>query len=647
MKETTFIKQNKKKWARFEKLSGRTESDPDEVARLFTEITEDLSYARTFYPRRSVRVYLNQLAQGVFTSLYKHERKPLGSFVKFWTVSLPLELYRARVNILVAFLFFLLCAVIGAVSQQYDDTFAELVLGPYYIEYTEELIKDGNPMGIYGDSSQGTMFLQITMNNIRVAFLAFVAGTFLSIGTFFLLLQNGIMLGSFQWWFKMKGLFLVSFLAIWIHGAFEISAIVIAGGAGLTLGNSILFPRSFSRVQSMIFGAKRGLRIMLSLIPIFIMAGFLESFVTRHYAVMPSWSKWAIILVSFTLIILYYVVYPFIVARRYPERIEVKEVPRFIPERKIVWSKIRKVGEIFTDTFYVFVKNFYAISKGLTVSMLPILALLMAAIFTFDFYSFNFNMGMGHLWEILFGFNDYFDWYKYIGWSIVIGVLVTNIFYFAKGDKDEWSIDLKYWKYMLSKGVWMAMFGGVFMALICFVFWYYDWLTSDLAFYESSGMYLIFCFLIFYFGLVLMAPIPTLIAEEKKNFFAALAGCFDSGQKFYSSAFGSVAVFILLSFIFLGIINNPLGMGFDLSYLTKEIVEIFTIPVTEYYSVITNLLMSLLYLFYIFTMLIILAISWRFIFYTAKETKSATGLYERLEKFGKRNKTFETKEDYE
>jgi uncharacterized membrane protein SpoIIM required for sporulation len=647
MKETTFIKQNKKKWARFEKLSGRTESDPDEVARLFTEITEDLSYARTFYPRRSVRVYLNQLAQGVFTSLYKHERKPLGSFVKFWTVSLPLELYRARVNLLVAFLFFMLAAVVGAVSQHYDSSFAEMVLGPYYIEHTEELIRDGNPMGIYGESSQTSMFLQITVNNIRVAFLAFVAGTFLSIGTFLLLLQNGVMLGSFQWWFKMKGLLLTSFLAIWIHGAFEISAIIIAGGAGLTLGNSILFPGSFSRVQSMIFGAKRGLRIMMSLIPIFIMAGFLESYVTRHYNVMPSWTKWTIILVSFALIIGYYVIYPFIVARRYPERIEVKEVPRFIPDRKIIWSKIRKVGEVFTDTFYVIVKNFFAISKGLSVSVLPILIVLIAMIFTFDFYSFNSNLGMGSLWERSLGMVEYFDWYKFIGWSIIVGLLFTNVFYYSSNDKDETPIDLDYWKYVLSRGVWMSMFGVLFMALVNFVFWYYNYLVSDLHFYEAGGIQFIFCFLIFYAGVVIISPIPTLIAIEKKNFFAAMAGVFDIGQKFFSAAFGSVAVFILLSLIFLGIINSPLDAGFDLASLAKQIVELFTTTVTPYYLVITNILLVLLYLLYFFTMLIILAVSWRFIYYSSNETKSAAGLYERLERFGKRNKTFETKEDYE
>ena len=174
MKETAFIQQNKKKWARFEKLSGSNSNDPDEVAELFTEITEDLSYAKTFYPRRSVRVYLNQLAQGVFTSLYKQRRQPLGSFTKFWTETVPLEMYRARYNLLTAFLFFLLAALIGAVSQEYDHGFLRVIVGDGYVETTLDNIANGNPMGVYGDSPSGGMFWQITINNIRVAFITFV-----------------------------------------------------------------------------------------------------------------------------------------------------------------------------------------------------------------------------------------------------------------------------------------------------------------------------------------------------------------------------------------------------------------------------------------------------------------------------------------
>ena len=66
MKETTFIENNKEKWVEFERLSEKNSTDPDKLSDLFIELTEDLSYAKTFYPKRSVRVYLNYLAQKVF-----------------------------------------------------------------------------------------------------------------------------------------------------------------------------------------------------------------------------------------------------------------------------------------------------------------------------------------------------------------------------------------------------------------------------------------------------------------------------------------------------------------------------------------------------------------------------------------------------
>ena len=74
MKETAFINQNKKKWAKFERMSKQNQSDPDELSDLFIEITDDLAYARTHYSKRSVKVYLNSLAQKSFQGIYK--KKP-------------------------------------------------------------------------------------------------------------------------------------------------------------------------------------------------------------------------------------------------------------------------------------------------------------------------------------------------------------------------------------------------------------------------------------------------------------------------------------------------------------------------------------------------------------------------------------------
>ena len=629
MKETTFIKQNKKKWARFEKLSGRKNNDPDEVAQLFTEITEDLSYARTFYPRRSVRVYLNQLAQGVFTSLYKQRKQPLGSFVKFWKITLPLELYRARVNLLMSFIFFGLAVLVGAVSQHYDHNFVDLILGEGYVSATEARIEAGDPMGVYGESPQGSMFFQITMNNIRVAFITFALGIFATVGSYILLLGNGIMLGSFQWWFYGKGLLLTSFLAVWIHGAFEISAIVIAGGAGITVGNGILFPRSYSRQQSLIFSAKRGLMIMLSLVPFFIVAGFLESYVTRYYNVMPAWSKWAIILASFAIIIGYYVVYPFIVARKYPEQIKVKEVPRFVPNRKIEWNKIRKVGEVFTDTFYLFMKNFSNISRLFFNCIFPLCLALLGVIFTFDFVDLNYRLDMLDLWGTVFGAGMYFALYKFLGWSLILAMLFCAVFYSIQKEEEE-PLFSGYFKFLISRLVWMYCFS-------CAIFGLLIWAPGALLFLTL-------------FIAPFVGMIPSLIVFEKKNFFSAFGNSFSLGKGAYGDSLGSFAIFVLISLIFLMALNNPLDglfSEFDIVSMLQNITEYLTITVFDSYAAIISYVTAVVYLLFMFFMISIYALSFSFSYYSSNEMKSAKGLYKRLDSFGKRNKTFETEEDFD
>lgn len=153
------------------------------------------------------------------------------------------------------------------------------------------------------------MFLGITVNNIKVALYAFVFGIFLGIGTLFMLMKNAVMLGSFQYFFYDHGLLWESARTIWIHGTIEISVIIVAGCAGLVLGNSILFPKTYTRLQSFVRGVKSGLKIVVSTIPFFIIAGFLEGFVTRKTQ-MPDWLAILIIATSLSLILFYYIIYP-------------------------------------------------------------------------------------------------------------------------------------------------------------------------------------------------------------------------------------------------------------------------------------------------------------------------------------------------
>jgi len=117
------------------------------------------------------------------------------------------------------------------------------------------------------------------------------------------------MLGSFQYFFYDKGLLWESVRTIWIHGTIEISVIIVAGCAGLVVGKGLLFPRTYTRLQSFINGVKEGLKIVISTVPFFIVAGFLEGFVTRQTQ-MPDWLAISIILISLALIVYYYIIYP-------------------------------------------------------------------------------------------------------------------------------------------------------------------------------------------------------------------------------------------------------------------------------------------------------------------------------------------------
>ena len=282
MRETSFIQQNEKKWKEFEQILAGERNAPEKLNDLFIQVTDDLSYARTFYPNRSVRVYLNGLAQRIFFKIYKGKTSKRSRIVAFWLDELPLLLYQARFDLLYTFLFFVLAMAIGMLSCAAEPEFLRTILGDSYVEMTNENIASGDPMAVYKERGEFNMFLGITLNNLLVALITFLFGVFYGIGTIGSLLFNGIMLGSFQYFFIDKGLFQESFLAVWMHGAFEISSIVIAGAAGITMGKGLVFPGTLSRMRSFQLSAHRGMSIMIGTVPLFILAGFIESFMTRY-----------------------------------------------------------------------------------------------------------------------------------------------------------------------------------------------------------------------------------------------------------------------------------------------------------------------------------------------------------------------------
>ena len=306
MREGLFIKKNIDKWKDYQYDPA---TDPDEMAGQFTELVNDLGYARTFYPHSKVTPYLNGLASKIYLGIYRNKKERVSRIVRFWKIELPMVVRQYRREMLYSFFVFTFFAVLAAFSAAHDETFVRGVLGNDYMNMTEANIAKGDPFGVYKDAHPLNMFIKIAFNNIKVSFFVFVSGFILSIGTVWQLFINGVMLGAFQYYFFSKGLGWASVLVVWIHGTLEISSIIIAGAAGFILGNSILFPGTYKRLHSLKRGAKDGVKLMIGLVPIFFVAAFLEGFVTR-YSSMPIWLSVMILAGSLTFIIWYFIIYP-------------------------------------------------------------------------------------------------------------------------------------------------------------------------------------------------------------------------------------------------------------------------------------------------------------------------------------------------
>jgi len=352
MRETEFIRNNHEKWQRYEAALERGEQDPELLKQLYIHTTDDLSYSRTFYPNRSVRVYLNGLAQRTFLQLYKGRKGEAGRFFSFWSDELPRVVYARRRPLLISLVTFVLAMLIGIVSYRIDPAFAETIMGEAYMNMTRTNIEGGDPMAVYKQTSPFAMSLRITLNNIFVALLTFVSGAFFAVGSIVQLIRNGVMVGVFQYFFYDQGIFQESFLTIWIHGALEISSIVIAGGAGLAAGSGLLFPGTLSRFEAFKDSARDGLKIILGHVPLFIIAGFLEGYLTRHTEV-PDAIRGAFILLCFAFIIWYYVLYPREVNARPPLEGEDYGTPASPTTTAIVAGRIRGAGEILSETFTI------------------------------------------------------------------------------------------------------------------------------------------------------------------------------------------------------------------------------------------------------------------------------------------------------
>ena len=289
--------------------------DADEMAKDFTQLVDDLAYAKTFYPSGKVTKYINSEASKIYLSIYKNRKEESNRLIDFWKYDLPLTIRKHHKVLLFVFILFLIFFGIGFFVSKQDEGVARDFFGNDYVEQTLENIEKGNPFGIYESGNPILSWLHLMIHNIRVSLLMFASGIFAGIPSLYLLSQNAAMVGIFDQFFAAKGLGIQFFLVVFVHGTLELTAIIISGAAGLILGKSFLFPGTIKRIDALKGGAKDGVKIMIGLMPVFALAAFFEGVITRLYNDISVLTT-IVTSLSVVFVIWYFVIYPVRLGRK-------------------------------------------------------------------------------------------------------------------------------------------------------------------------------------------------------------------------------------------------------------------------------------------------------------------------------------------
>jgi uncharacterized membrane protein SpoIIM required for sporulation len=322
LREALFIKKNRDRWLRNQHMPA---VDADEMAKDFTQLVDDLAYAKTFYPSGKVTQFINTEASKIYLSIYKNRKEESNRLVTFWKYDLPLTIRKHHGAVLFSFILFVIFFVIGFFVSNQDHSVARDFFGDYYVDQTIANIEKGNPFGIYEQGNPVIEWLWIMINNIRVSLVMFVSGLFCGIPSLYFLAKNGAMVGIFDQLFASKGLGVQFFLVVLVHGTLELTGLILAGAAGLILGKSFLFPGTIKRLDAFKKGAKDGVKIMIGLMPVFGLAAFFEGLITRLYNDISILTT-AIVSLSVLFVIWYFIIYPIRLSKKLPVQLNEEEV---------------------------------------------------------------------------------------------------------------------------------------------------------------------------------------------------------------------------------------------------------------------------------------------------------------------------------
>jgi uncharacterized membrane protein SpoIIM required for sporulation len=272
----------------------------DELVRGYERTSTHLSIARTRYGDRALTADLTRRVGRARALIYGAPSGTWRDAARFVTHEFPGAVWDARRAIAVSFVLFMGPAIIMAVWLAVSPRALDIAAPPEpYVEQDFEAYYSSQP------AAQFASF--VTTNNIRVSVLAFAGGVLACVPTALVLISNGANGGAAAGLFAAAGQMPRFWGLILPHGLLELTAVFIAGGAGLRLGWTLIAPGDRPRSVALAAEGRRSVVIVVGLVAAFVVAGLVEGFVTG--SPLPTWARVGIGVVVEVLFVGYLLVY--------------------------------------------------------------------------------------------------------------------------------------------------------------------------------------------------------------------------------------------------------------------------------------------------------------------------------------------------
>jgi uncharacterized membrane protein SpoIIM required for sporulation len=303
-----WIEKRRPYWDRLATLAGQSHGagvrqlgrdELRELALLYRQVANDLSVVRQDATAWSTAHMLNQLLGRTHNIIYSSRRRSFLGVLIFLRKEYPRHFRRMLPYTLAAIALFATGLLLGAILTVTRHGFMESLLGPYMVEtIRHHQMWTHSIVGMKPQESS-----RIMTNNLSVTFMTFAAGITAGLGTLWLIFFNGLLMGVIATACQQAHMSRDLWSFVCPHGSLELPAIFIAGGAGLRLASGMLFPGVSSHRESIARAGREAIRLVAGVIPMLIVAGTIEGFLSPSSA--PARLKFAVGAALFTLLLVW------------------------------------------------------------------------------------------------------------------------------------------------------------------------------------------------------------------------------------------------------------------------------------------------------------------------------------------------------